>query len=207
MKSLPYIIAIIAVIIAVVAVTCSGPDIDQAAEKEQAYIKAMRDWEAVARKATAQTESILNDAAKARAKDSLAVKAANERISYWKKKAIQATTNIPQIARDTYPQIDSALAAKDSVIRQVEMKADTLQFALYRSGKEFTELLTSTNHEKRIAAEMQMNCERRVNELTAENEHLRNKKLTFKEILIKIRNYTIAAGIGAAAVKVADELK
>jgi hypothetical protein len=176
MKSLPYIIALLAVIIAVAAVTCSGPDIDQAAEKEQAYIKAMRDWEAVARNATTQTESILEDAAKARSKDSIAVKAANERISYWKKKAIQATTKIPQIARDTYPQIDSALAAKDSVIRQVEIKADTLQFALYRSGKEFTDLLTSTNHEKRIAAEMLQSCEQRREEMKAESRKQMRKE-------------------------------
>jgi hypothetical protein len=201
MKSIPYIIAIIAVIIAVVAVTCSGPDIDQAAEKEQAYIKAMRDWEAVARKATAQTESILNDAIKARARDSVAVKAANERISYWKKKAIHATTNIPQIARDTYPQIDSALAAKDSVIRQVEIKADTLQFALYRSGKEFTDLLTSTNHEKRIASEMLQSCEQRREEMKVEN-----RKQVRKERRAKRLASVIAPIIGVAALLVGSHL-
>lgn len=208
-KLIPWIVAGIFLVWAVIATTCSGPDINEKliAQREDAYNMRIAYLRADSAQSAERTDSIVKSSIQGKVKDSAAIKAANEQIQYWKKKAVRAVANIPQIARDTYPQIDSALAAKDSVIRRVEMKADTLQASLYRVAKEFSALLASTEVDKRIAAKMNEECEARRAELLKENEELRNKKLTFKEVLIKIRNYAIAGGVGAAIVKVADELR
>lgn len=205
-KLIPWIIAGALLIWAVIATTCSGPDINEKliAQREDAYKMRIAYLRADSAQSAERTDSIVKSSIQGKVKDSAAIKAANEQIQYWKKKAVRAVANIPQIARDAYPQIDSALAAKDSVIRRVEMKADTLQASLYRVAKEFAALLSSTEVDKRIAAKMNEECETRRAELLKENEELRNKKLTFKEVLIKIRNYAIAGGVGAAIVKVAE---
>lgn len=208
-KLIPWIVAGIFLVWAVIATTCSGPDINEKliAQREDAYNMRIAYLRADSAQSAERTDSIVKSSIQGKVKDSAAIKAANEQIQYWKKKAVRAVANIPQIARDTYPQIDSALAAKDSVIRRAEMKADTLQSSLYRVAKEFSALLASTEVDKRIAAKMNEECEARRAELLKENEELRNKKLTFKEVLIKIRNYAIAGGVGAAIVKAADELR
>lgn len=208
-KLIPWIVAGIFLVWAVIATTCSGPDINEKliAQREDAYKMRIAYLRADSAQSAERTDSIVKSSIQGKVKDSAAIKAANEQIQYWKKKAARAVANIPQIARDTYPQIDSALAAKDSVIRRAEMKADTLQASLYRVAKEFAALLSSTEVDKRIAAKMNEECETRRAELLKENEELRNKKHTFREVMAKIGTHTLAVGIGALVVKVADELR
>jgi chromosome segregation ATPase len=200
------IIGLTAVIIAMIFFW-PKPDNSLSLEREQAYQREIAILKAEQSASLSRIDSIQVRVKERTSKDSIALKARNAEIRKWKQRASDAVASIPDEARDIYPQIDSALQAKDSVISQVEAKADTLQGSLYNLGKDFNSLLAEQEINSRIAADMQINCERRIQELQQENDQLRKKKKSFKEVLKQIRNYALAVGAGYVAAKAVDELK
>lgn len=111
---------------------------------------------------------------KQRAKtDSVKLRAKDKEITTWKHKAAVAVARIPQEARDLYPQIDSALQAKDSVIAQTETKNGMLQESLTQVGKDFGQLLEQSQIDKRAAAQMILDCEQRHSDIM----DLKNREL------------------------------
>lgn len=105
--------------------------------------------------------------------DSVKLKDKDREITTWKHKAAVAVARIPQEARDLYPQIDSALQAKDSVIAQTEAKNGILQESLTQVGKDFGQLLEQSQIDKRAAEQMILDCEQRHSDIM----DLKNREL------------------------------
>jgi hypothetical protein len=174
MKALPWILLIIA--LALGWIFWPKPDNSLSLEREQAYQREIAILKAEQSASLSRIDSIQVRVKERTSKDSIALKARNAEIRKWKQRASDAVASIPDEARDIYPQIDSALQAKDSVISHVEAKADSLQGSLYNLGKDFNSLLGEQEINSRIAADMLQSCEARREDMRQEFEK-ENKKV------------------------------
>lgn len=183
------IIGLVAVIIALILFWPDGQPDDRIKEREAQYERQA----AIYKSELAKSDSTINalrQGYKQRAKtDSVKLKAKDKEITTWKQKAAVAVARIPQEARDLYPQVDSALQAKDSVIAQTEAKNGMLQESLTQVGKDFNLLLEQSQIDKRAAEQMILDCEQRHSDIMdLKNRELKKAKRSGKlaKVLIPV---------------------
>jgi hypothetical protein len=195
MKLIPYIIAVIAITWAVLATTCSGPvdNSDLIRENDSLRVASvtyllrsenLSRQRVAAELQTRQTKKSYDSTSKIK----------DARIAYYRShpKVIEVIKEIPVID-SAFQAYDSSLAAKDNRIWELEGELYNSLKLAQQAEVNFNDLIRTKNAEIK-------NKDEQIALLTS-------KKRTFKDFLKKLRNYTIAGAIGAAAVKVADELK
>ena len=93
--------------------------------------------------------------------DSLKLEAMAKENKAIKAKAAKAVAAIPKEARETYPQIDSALAAKDAVIAAAETRADSIQASLDFQLRTVDKLTILIKDDRMNDEQLQIACAKR----------------------------------------------
>lgn len=195
----PYIWVIIGLVAVIITLILfwpeTGPSLAEQ-EREEQYQRQAAIYKIELAKSDS-TIKVLKQRFENRAKtDSVKLRAKDKEITTWKQKAAVAVSRIPQEARDLYPQIDSALQAKDSVIAQTEAKNGMLQESLTQVGKDFNLLLEQSQIDKRAAEQMILDCESRKSELLDLIERLQKKRTSLWTRLKQIGTHGAAYGAG-----------
>jgi hypothetical protein len=193
----PWIIALIlaGVVIILILTRPSGTS-DIHKQREDAYRNQIAILELEKRNTASRIDSLLKASKDILKTDSVKLVAKDQEIRSWKRKAAQAVARIPQEARDKYPQIDSALAAKDSVNQKLEDENAILRASIYDVGKNVSLLEGELVNERRIAAEMNQGCESRRAELLDEIERLQKKNRSFWTRVKQALTHGGAYGLG-----------
>jgi hypothetical protein len=157
-----YLIAVLAVITTLSWFTrgCERKPI-QEDKMETAYqdtIRILRAQEAINE---ARQDSIYSKATRKRKADSVFIKQQDKRIAAASMRAREAEAKISQITRDEHPEVVAALAAKDTVIQEMQVKVDSLQSSLLTVNKQLVDLQHLDVDEDRIQSQMMQQCETR----------------------------------------------
>lgn len=157
-----YLIGILVILVTLLWFTHScqnPPPVDD--QKEIAYQDTIRALKAQVATMQHKKDSVFQDATKQIERAAQTIKQQDKRIAAARKREMEAVAKISELTKQEHPEVVEALAAKDTTIMEITLKADSLQQNLFMVTKQLQALEHFDVVQERAQAKMIQECEAR----------------------------------------------